>query len=187
MNQNLEGIIALYGKSKEGKSSSLRELINVMAGLLPPKKRKDYRAIIKDYNVTSEDKKVNVFIATCGDTQEVLEDNIRFFNSKMPDNNPPIFIFDYGTKTWEEVKNMEQLKDIEANICISACRTEGGGVDAMRYFINSHLSYTFFSAWIRLAILRAKLGTPKDMNKPADWDKIAGELKKIIDKIIAWK
>ena len=185
MNQNLEGIIALYGTPKEGKSSTLREFINLMTGSLPSGTKHDYRVIIKDYYVHKEDKHVNVFIATCGDTKEVLENNIRFFNSKMPDNNPPIFIFDYGTKTWEEVKNMEKLKDIEANICISACRTEGGGVDAMRYFINSKLPYTFFSAWIRLAILRAKLGTPKDMNKPADWDRIAGELKKIIDKIIA--
>lgn len=184
MNQNLKGIIALYGTSKEGKSSSLRELINLMTGKLPEKRRKEYRVIIKDYNVKGEDEKVNVFIATCGDTQEVLEGNIRFFNSKMPDSNPPIFIFDYRTKTWMKVKNENQLKDIEANICISACRTEGGGVDAMRYFINSHLSYTFFSAWIRLAILRAKLGTPKDKNKPADWNKIACELKKIIDQII---
>lgn len=185
MNKNLEGIIALYGTSKEGKSSTLRELINLMTGIFPKKRRKDYRVVIKGYNVKGEDEKVNVFIATCGDTQEVLEDNIRFFNSKMPAKNPPIFIFDYGTKTWGKVKNEDQLKDIEANICISACRTEGGGVDAMRYFINSKLSYTFFSAWIRLAILRAKLGTPKDMKKPADWNKIAGELKKLIDQIIS--
>ena len=74
---------------------------------------------------------------------------------------------------------------IEANICVSACRTKGGGVTAMQDYIKSHLPYTFFSVWIRLALLRKKLGTPKDMSKIANWNKIATELKIIIDQIIA--
>ena len=186
MNQKLEGIIALYGTPKEGKSSTLRELINVMAGSLPSVGRKDYRVIIKDYYVRKEDKHVNVFIAVGGDTEDVIMKSVRFFNGKLySKHRAPIWIIDYGSNTWKKVMTKKDLVGIEANICVSACRTKGGGVTAMQDYIKSHLSYTFFSAWIRLAILRAKLGTPKDMNKPADWNKIATELKKIIDKIIA--
>lgn len=186
MNQNLEGIIALYGTPKEGKSSTLRELINVMTGSLPSGEKHDYRVIIKDYYVEKEDKHVNVFIATCGDTEDVILKSILFFNGELyTKHSAPIWLFDYGSKTWKKVMTKKDLMGIEANICVSACRTKGGGVTAMQDCIKSHLPYTFFCFWIRLAILREKLGTPKDLSKPAGWNKIATELKKIIDQIIA--
>lgn len=186
MNQKLERIIALYGSPREGKSSTLRELIKLMTGSLPSGVKHDYRVIIKDYYVQKEDKHVNVFIATCGDTKDVILKSILFFNGKLYSKPAaPIWLFDYGSKTWKKVKTKKDLMGIEANICVSACRTKGGGVTAMQDYIKSHLPYTFFSVWIRLALLRKKLGTPKDMSKIANWNKIATELKIIIDQIIA--
>ena len=78
MNQKLERIIALYGSPREGKSSTLRELIKLMTGSLPSGVKHDYRVIIKDYYVQKEDKHVNVFIATCGDTKDVILKSIFF-------------------------------------------------------------------------------------------------------------
>ena len=181
MKRKLEEIVVLYDIRDQGKTSTLRELINVIAGSVPTKDD-DIRVIIRGYHAKSQHKKVNVFIATCGDSPDVIEDNIRFFNGKMPDaNNVPAYICTYGTEEWELVENEKQIKGTESNICISACRTDGGGVDAMHYFVNSNLSYTFSIVWIRLKLLRMKLNVHKTKTKTPNWNKLATELKNLID------
>lgn len=181
MKRKLEEIIVLYDTHDKGKTSTLRELINVMAGSVPTKGG-DIRVIIRNYHAKGQHKKVNVFVATCGDSPCIIEDNIRFFNGKMPDAcNVSTYICNYGSEEWEIVENEEQIKGIESNICISACRTDGGGVDAMHYFVNSNLSYTFFTAWIRLKYLRLKLNVNVTKTKTPNWNKLATELKSLID------
>ncbi len=187
MKRKLEEIIVLYDTHDQGKTSTLRELIGVMAGSIPTDGG-DLRVIIRNYHAKNQHKKVNVFIATCGDTPWIIEDNIRFFNGKMPDmNNVPAYIYNYGDEAWEFVENEEQIKGIESNICISACRTDGGGVDAMHYFVNSNLAYTFSTVWIRLKLLRLKLNVQKTKNKTPNWNKLATELKGLIDAKFARK
>lgn len=181
MKRKLEEIVVLYDIRDQGKTSTLRELINVIAGSVPTKDG-DIRVIIRGYHAKSQHKKVNVFIATCGDSPDVIEDNIRFFNGKEPDSNKiPMYICNYGSGEWEIVENEEQIKGIESNICISACRTEGGGVDAMQYFVISNLSYTFSIVWIRLKFLRMKLNVHNTKTKTPNWNKLATELKNLID------
>ena len=181
MKRKLEEIIVLYDTHDQGKTSTLRELINVMSGSVPTKGG-DLRVIIRNYHAKGQHKKINVFIATCGDSPLIIEDNIRFFNGKMPDaNNVSTYICNYGSEEWEIVENEEQIKGLESNICISACRTDGGGVDAMHYFVNSNLSYTFSTIWIRLKYLRMKLNVQKTKNKTPNWNKLALELKSVID------
>lgn len=181
MKRKLEEIIVLYDTHDQGKTSTLRELIKVIAGSVPTKGG-DLRVIIRNYKAKGQQKKVNVFIATCGDTPWIIEDNIRFFNGKMPDvNNVPAYICNYGNGEWELVENEEKIKDIESNICISACRTDGGGVDAMHYFVNSNLPYTFSTLWVRLKYLRLKLNVQKTKTKTPNWNKLAIELKSVID------
>lgn len=181
--ERIEEIIVLFDKSSQGKTSTLRELIRLLAGSLPTSKG-DIRAIIRDYKAKNQRKRINIFIATCGDTPFVIEDNIRFFNSKIPDNiSVPIYIFDAGS--WVEIKNLAQIENIQSNICISACRSDGVGVDAMHYFINANLSYTFVSMWIRLKTLRSKLGVIALKRKTPNWTKLAQEMKDIIDEKFA--
>lgn len=179
MKRNLDAILVLYEKSNQGKTSTLRELIKSLAGSLPNDKG-DLRAIILDYYAKHQRLKVNVFVATCGDSQEVIEDNIHFFRGKMPDNTLPVFLFKNGT--WTLVNDPKLIEGIEANICVSACRTDGNVVDAMQYFMHTNLSYIFMNMWIRLNQLKKKLGINP---KAPQWGKVATLLKYIVDNFIA--
>ena len=179
MKKTIEEIIVLYDKSHQGKTSTLRALIEELAGSLPNNKG-DIRVVIPNYRVKRQRKRVNIFVATCGDSSDVIEDNIRFFNSKIPDSQSvPMFIF--VNSEWISVSSGGQLTNYDANICVSACRSNGVGVDAMQYFVHGHLSYTFVSIWIRLNLLRKKLGVVNTKKKVPDWTKLAKELRKMID------
>ena len=177
--KDIQEIVVIYDTSNQGKTSTLRELVNLLANSMP-NTNGDIRAIIQDYHVKGQKKKVNIYIATCGDTTDVIEDNIRFFRSKMPDSKQyPCYLYKKGK--WDLIQSRNQISDIKANICFSACRTDGNGVDAMQYFIHRNLAYTFASVWIRLRILRQKLNVHKTKRKTPDWTKLASELKNMID------
>ena len=183
MNKRLEEIVVLYDSGRQGKTSTLRALVEELAGSLPNAKG-DIRVIIPNYRTKSQRKKVNIFVATCGDTPDVIEDNLRFFNGKLPDmKNVPMFV--YENDVWTSVKSEEQIGAYEANICFSACRSDGVGVDAMQYFVNAHLAYTFVTMWIRLKLLRQKLRVPRTTKKVPEWHKLANELKQMIDNKFA--
>lgn len=183
MKKKIEAIVVVFDKSNQGKTSTLRELVNVLTGSLPISKG-DFRAIIPDYHAKGQHKKVNIYIATCGDVPEIIDDNLRFFNGKMPDGkNYPTYLYNKGS--WVEIKNGNELPDIEANVCISACRSDGGGVDAMQYFIHSNLAYSFTCLWIRLSLLRQKLNVHITKKKTPNWTKVANELKNMIDNKLA--
>lgn len=180
MKKTIEEIVVLYDKSNQGKTNTLRALINELVGSLPNGKG-DIRVIIPNYRAKNQRKRVNIFVTTCGDSPLIIEDNIRFFNGKMPDTlTVPMFIFE--NEAWSCIKSQEHFATYDANICISACRTDGVGVDAIQYFMHSHLSYTFASMWIRLSHLRKKLNVTTTKKKEPDWGKIARELKKTIDE-----
>lgn len=183
MKSSIEEIIVLYDKSNQGKTNTLRALIEELVGSLPNEKG-DIRVVIPNYRVKNQRKQVNIFVTTCGDTPFIIEDNIRFFNGKMPDTlNVPMFIFENGS--WNHIGSQEQLVTFDANICISACRSDGVGVDSMQYFMHAHLSYTFVSMWIRLSLLRKRLNVTTTKKKEPDWGKLARELKKTIDEKFA--
>ena len=184
--RKIEEIVIIYDKSNQGKTSTLRSLIDILVGSLPNVKG-DFRAIIQGYHTKGQHKKINIFIATCGDAPEIIEDNIRFFNGKMPDGTQyPTYLFTYGTNgVWINIDNVEQINNIETNLCISACRSDGIGVDAMQYFMQSKLAYTFTSVWIRLSLLRQKLNVRITKRKTPDWRKVANELKEMIDQKFA--
>lgn len=185
MKRSIEEIIVLYDKSNQGKTNTLRALVEVLAGSLPNEKG-DIRVVIPNYRVKKQRKRVNIFVTTCGDTPFIIEDNIRFFNGKNPDTlNVPMFIFENGG--WSHIDSQEQLATYDASICISACRSNGVGVDAMQYFMHAHLSYTFVSMWVRLSHLRNVLNVTKTKKKEPDWGKVARELKKMIDEKFARK
>jgi len=181
--RKMEEIVVLYDKSNQGKTNTLRALIEELVGSLPNEKG-DIRVVIPNYRVKNQRKQVNIFVATCGDAPFMIEDNIRFFNGKMPDGlSVPMFIFENGG--WNHIGSQELLATYDASICISACRSDGIGVDAMQYFMHAHLSYTFVSMWIRLSHLRKKLNVSTTKRKEPDWGRLARELKKMIDEKFA--
>ena len=178
MKRSIEEIIVLYDKSNQGKTNTLRALIEELVGSLPNEKG-DIRVVIPNYRVKKQRKQVNIFVTTCGDAPFIIEDNIRFFNGKMPDTlSVPMFIFENGR--WNHIDSEEQLAAYDASICISACRSDGVGVDSIQYFIHAHLSYTFVSMWIRLSHLRKRLNITITKKKEPDWRRLARELKKMI-------
>ena len=183
MKRSIEEIIVLYDKSNQGKTNTLRALIEELVGSLPNVKG-DIRVVIPNYRVKKQRKQVNIFVTTCGDAPFIIEDNIRFFNGKMPDTlSVPMFIFENGR--WNHIVSEEQLAAYDASICISACRSDGVGVDSIQYFIHAHLSYTFVSMWIRLSHLRKRLNITITKKKEPDWRRLARELKKMIDEKFA--
>ena len=183
MKRSIEEIIVLYDKSNQGKTNTLRALIEELVGSLPNEKG-DIRVVIPNYRVKKQRKQVNIFVTTCGDAPFIIEDNIRFFNGKMPDTlSVPMFIFENGR--WNHIDSEEQLAAYDASICISACRSDGVGVDSIQYFIHAHLSYTFVSMWIRLSHLRKRLNITITKKKEPDWRRLARELKKMVDEKFA--
>ena len=183
MKNSIREIVVLYDKGHQGKTNTLRALIEELTGSLPNDKG-DVRVVISKYRVKNQRKTVNIFIATCGDNPDAIEDNIRFFNSKLPDmKNVPLFVFEDGE--WTSVDSEKQLAAYDANICFSACRSDGVGVDAMHYFANAHLAYTFATVWIRLNLLRQKLNVPRTAKKMPNLSILAQELKQLIDNKFA--
>lgn len=183
MKRSIEEIIVLYDKSNQGKTNTLRALIEELVGSLPNEKG-DIRVVIPNYRVKKQRKQVNIFVTTCGDAPFIIEDNIRFFNGKMPDTlSVPMFIFENGR--WNHIDSEEQFAAYDASICISACRSDGVGVDSIQYFIHAHLSYTFVSMWIRLSHLRKRLNITITKKKEPDWRRLARELKKMVDEKFA--
>lgn len=183
MKRSIEEIIVLYDKSNQGKTNTLRALIEELVGSLPNVKG-DIRVVIPNYRVKKQRKQVNIFVTTCGDAPFIIEDNIRFFNGKMPDTlSVPMFIFENGR--WNHIVSENQLAAYDASICISACRSDGVGVDSIQYFIHAHLSYTFVSMWIRLSHLRKRLNITITKKKEPDWRRLARELKKMVDEKFA--
>ena len=183
MKRSIEEIIVLYDKSNQGKTNTLRALIEELVGSLPNVKG-DIRVVIPNYRVKKQRKQVNIFVTTCGDAPFIIEDNIRFFNGKMPDTlSVPMFIFENGR--WNHIDSEEQLAAYDASICISACRSDGVGVDSIQYFIHAHRSYTFVSMWIRLSHLRKRLNITITKKKEPDWRRLARDLKKMIDEKFA--
>lgn len=183
MKRSIEEIIVLYDKSNQGKTNTLRALIEELVGSLPNEKG-DIRVVIPNYRVKKQRKQVNIFVTTCGDAPFIIEDNIRFFNGKMPDTlSVPMFIFENGR--WNHIVSENQLAAYDASICISACRSDGVGVDSIQYFIHAHLSYTFVSMWIRLSHLRKRLNITITKKKEPDWRRLARELKKMVDEKFA--
>lgn len=183
MKRSIEEIIVLYDKSNQGKTNTLRALIEELVGSLPNEKG-DIRVVIPNYRVKKQRKQVNIFVTTCGDAPFIIEDNIRFFNGKMPDTlSVPMFIFENGR--WNHIVSENQLAAYDASICISACRSDGVGVDSIQYFIHAHLSYTFVSMWIRLSHLRKRLNITITKKKEPDWRILARDLKKMVDEKFA--
>lgn len=125
MKRSIEEILVLYDKSNQGKTNTLRALIEELTGSLPNEKG-DIRVVIPNYRVKKPTQKINIFVTTYGDAPFIIEDNIRFFDGKMPDTlTVPMFIFENGA--WMPIESPKQLTTYDANICISACRSDGVG------------------------------------------------------------
>ena len=154
-----QSLIVLYGLGNQGKTSTLTDLLFLLTN-----------ARVRDFinkNLTKMDKKGlmhykdgcyvlrykgrGVFISTYGDGRIECERNKDFFESKEID--VPIYVIE-GTTVRElnSMSSKEQQRkyyNVKPNFLISACRTEGGSVDATMYLADKLLSKIQQEVWIR--------------------------------------
>ena len=197
-----DALFILFGTSNQGKTSTLYELLRLLGRKSKDIKTKAVTSFIKDMEridpktgrLYYEDTRViipygkfYIAIATFGDYRDVCEDTMFFFRQ---DSKCPSFYFYDGKaliSTKESNLSSEQkkvLKKVKPTIFLSACRTEGGAVDAMDYCSHYYLRHIARIFWIR------KLGSNHDYTKSRQSSsdkKYAKDLADAIDRILKQK
>ena len=192
--------IVLYGLGNQGKTTTLTHLLF----LLTNNSAKNY----VDKNLVQTGKNGNlhyndayyilayknfvVFIATYGDGRDECERNNDFFAGKEINKDLVYVVRGNGVHKFSSLSENEQKRiyyNAKPNICITACRTEGGSVDATLYQTNKMLPRAKQIVWIR------KMGLPKNAKPeyidPAmpivttNDDKVANDIKQLIDRLLA--
>lgn len=194
-----DALFVLFGTSNQGKTSTLYELLRLLGSKskavstravttfiksmerVDPKTGKLYYA---DTRVVIPYENYHIAIATFGDYREVCEDNMFFFRQD-PKSEP--FYFYAGNQfvssddpnlTKEQTKG---LKKVKPTVFLSACRTEGGAVDAMEYCSHYYLRHIARIFWVR------KFGSNHDYTKSrisSSDKKYAKGLMDAIDRIV---
>lgn len=156
-----KALIVLFGLGNQGKTSTLFDLlflltsnsnqIKIHINKYFTKKNRKGQLCYKDGYFVLYYSDNPIFISTCGDGAAECERNKDFFERKPI--SQPIYIID-GTR----VLPLEKLSEEEQNakyynvppqICVSACRTEGGSVDATMYMSKKFLSHILQEVFIR--------------------------------------
>ncbi len=154
-----QSLIVLYGLGNQGKTSTLTDLLF----LLTNARIRDYvnayfvrtmsngSICYNDGYYVLKYERRSVFIATYGDGREECERNKDFFEHRPID--VPIYVIEKDrVLVLDELSEKEQkkkYKDVTPDFCISACRTEGGSVDAMMYLSDKMLPHILQEVWIR--------------------------------------
>lgn len=204
---DINSLIVLFGTSNSGKTSTLMDLVMLLTNArvrryintflvdVNPKTGRNYYI---DAMFIFKYKGLNIYLSTFGDTRYICERNCFFFERKqelMKSNL--IHVFDGKTITTMDklptkIQNQYlKKKEYQPHICISACRTDGGPVDAMMYFSDKILPKVQNEIWLR-KWRDPKHYEPKPIdNKPSiinvDDDKLAKEIKQLLDRMINGK
>ncbi len=195
-----QALIVLYGLGNQGKTTTLTHLLF----LLTNNSAKNY----VDKNLVQTGKNGNqhyndayyileynsalIFIATYGDGRNECERNNDFFAGKEINKDLVYVVSDNNICKFSSLSNEKQKElyhNAKPNIFITACRTDGGSVDATLYQTNKMLPRAKQIVWIR------KMGLPKNAKPeyidPAmpivtkNDDKVANEIKQLLDRLLA--
>jgi len=158
----MERLFILYGEQSAGKTSTLCKVFELLSGHKLTKKEPQ-----PDFRIVFQVGKKWVYIATYGDSVGVIQTNFEFFNQKPHGNT---IIYEYNDKSFITIDN-QRLKEINPNICISACRIYKNGTpntiyDEVNKQIMNFLPVTRGIQWI--AKIKGK-GTRKE-NKVINTD-----------------
>lgn len=160
-----DALFVLFGTSNQGKTSTLFRLIYLLGRKSKNVDTKSVSAFIKqhekvdlstgrlfysDVRIVIPYQGKQIAIATFGDYREVCETNMSFFRRK----EVPFFFYDGIDFVSSDDENLTKqqkvkLKKVKPTIFISACRTEGGAVDAMEYCSHFYLKQIARIIWIR--------------------------------------
>ncbi len=159
--------IVLFGKSSQGKSSSLQHLVVLLlsGGNTPNpniigafetrfwngKTYDDFMIIVK-YHRYSDGKESVIYISTKGDTWEIVENNFEFFYRQSKRQGKTIHIFDgLSFVKWEDLSITEQNLWLQESpsICISPANFRNGSIQAQRYYLDATYNDWKCEHWIR--------------------------------------
>ena len=192
-----QSLIVLYGLGNQGKTNTLTDLLFLLTApdikifvnknfiRVNRRKVKHYK---DGYYVLSYEEK-NVFISTYGDGRKECERNKDFFEGKKIDE--PIYVIDgphiIELNEMTETEQQSRYYNNKPDFLISACRTEGGGVDATMYLADKLLPNVLQQVWIRkFGIKDGQSPDYIDSTYPIitkNDDKMAHDIKGFIDRV----
>lgn len=172
-----KALYILYGTSNQGKSSTLYQLMKHIGGhsksvntraisaFIKSMERKDSktgRLYFADTRIVIPYDKCQIAISTFGDNLRVCEENMFFFRQEY--KKVPFYFYDGKSFVYSDNPKLTKeqnrvLKKVKPIIFFSACRTEGGAVDAMEYCSHFFLRHIAKTSWIR------KIGSKHDNTK----------------------
>lgn len=153
-------LIVLYGKKNQGKTTTLKELILLLAnsGIISPKlstslyKLFPHKGKNKDGRFILEINKKRILIATAGDSWTISRGNVEFFESKY---KLSMRIYRVTSSSIYElsIKEKEDYKNEKADVCICACRPSGdstGAIKALHMYCEEAIAHNYtYQLWVQ--------------------------------------
>lgn len=160
-------LYVLYGTSNQGKTSTLYQLLKLIGSKSKSVNTRDITGFIKSMERTDSktgklffaDTRViipyennQIAVSTFGDNLWVCEENMFFFRQQH--KGVPFYFYDGSSFVLSSNSDLTKeqkkiLNSIKPNIFFSACRTEGGAVDAMEYCSHYYLRHITKTIWVR--------------------------------------
>ncbi len=159
--------IVLFGKSSQGKSSTLQHLaVLLLSGgkTLNPNIVKEFEKafwrnnryidfmILIPYQREDDGKHAMIYLATDGDNWLIVENNMEFFYQYLSRKGKRIYVYD-GTKftlllKLPEADKVSWLKE-RPTICVSPANFNNGAIQAQRYYLDATYNDWKCEHWIR--------------------------------------
>lgn len=173
--------VIVCGKSNQGKTSSLMELVIKLGGgstslendikkefLNPKSKRYNDARFVVEYN------EYYIYVATAGDNWFTCRTDINFFERKF--GNQILYLVAGGSLKKMTILDKQKYKEIEPDVVVGACRPNGdsyGAIKAIHSYSETHILNYVEQLWIK-----------KDKVEHPDNKVYAEELKTRIDKFL---
>lgn len=123
----MNALITLFGKNNSGKTTALRDVVQILTGILPPKSG--------DFRIAFEWKGKIIFLSTYGDEEDAIKKNIKFFSCSLKCNFSFYTILN-GVLTecrYKADKN-QYFCTHKPDICVSASRNGESTLGILREF-----------------------------------------------------
>jgi hypothetical protein len=153
---NSKLLLVLYGKARQGKTTTLMNLAIRLAGGGPVMEKK-IRAIFKNKNRTIDNRIIIeykdqwIYIATGGDSWNVCKVNCNFFEKNF-DSKLNIYLIDASGLRSLSLDEKKKFNNHTPKVVVSACRPDGdeyGAIKAIHSYNEKHILKYTEQLWIR--------------------------------------
>lgn len=196
-----QALIVLYGLGNKGKTSTLTDLVFLLTNArIKGMINRNFIYVDKNGNQHYKDayyvlkySEKTFFVSTYGDGREECENNIAFFERRVV--RQKIHIIE-GTcirelDTLSKAEQNNKYYKVKPDFIVSACRTEGGSVDANMYFADKLLSKVNQEVWIRkYGMKEGEVPVYIDAKYPIitkNDNAVANDIKAFIDRVKDYK